>query len=168
MFWRHDRTSWLYPGRACSFSPPIGSGPRSASSLPAEDFDEPAAKRGQAGEAEQTIWCFDLRTHDQAKSYLTEIAQIVNRIVSPGDVAAAAGANGHIKTVDEATRQRWYPVIDYGRCENCLECLNFCLFGVFGLDAENRVVAEQPTPAGRAARRAAGFARRGPSCSRTP
>lgn len=114
------------------------------SSLPAEDFDEPAAEQGQAGEAERTIWCFDLRTHEEPKSYLTEIAQIVESIVSPGEVAVAAGTNGHIKIVGETTRQRWYPVIDYGRCENCLECLNFCLFGVFGLDAENRVIAEQP------------------------
>src|SRR5262245_903893 len=25
--------------------------------------------------------------------------------------------------------RRWYPVIDYSRCTNCLECLDFCLFG---------------------------------------
>ena len=35
-------------------------------------------------------------------------------------------------------------MIDYGRCTNCLECLNFCLFGVFGLDDEGAIVAEQP------------------------
>lgn len=29
---------------------------------------------------------------------------------------------------------RWYPVIDYDKCTNCMECLDFCLFGVYGVD----------------------------------
>ncbi|MEE8452139.1 MAG: ferredoxin family protein, partial [Thermoguttaceae bacterium] len=45
---------------------------------------------------------------------------------------------------DEETKLRWYPVIDYGRCQNCLECLNFCLFGVYGVDASDRILVEQP------------------------
>lgn len=38
--------------------------------------------------------------------------------------------------------RRWYPVIDYGRCTNCLECLDFCLFGVYGVDAMERILVE--------------------------
>ena len=38
--------------------------------------------------------------------------------------------------------RRWYPVIDYSRCTNCLECLDFCLFGVYGVDAFERIVTE--------------------------
>ena len=30
---------------------------------------------------------------------------------------------------------RWYPVIDYDQCTNCMECMDFCLFGVYGVDA---------------------------------
>ncbi|MBE7466158.1 MAG: ferredoxin family protein [Planctomycetes bacterium] len=30
---------------------------------------------------------------------------------------------------------RWYPVVDYDACTNCMECLDFCLFGVYGVDA---------------------------------
>jgi len=30
--------------------------------------------------------------------------------------------------------RRWYPVIDYSRCTNCMECIDFCLFGVYGVD----------------------------------
>jgi NAD-dependent dihydropyrimidine dehydrogenase PreA subunit len=33
----------------------------------------------------------------------------------------------------------WFPVIDYERCTNCLQCLSFCLFDVYGIDAENRI-----------------------------
>lgn len=27
----------------------------------------------------------------------------------------------------------WFPVIDYDRCTNCMQCLSFCLFGVYGV-----------------------------------
>jgi len=43
-----------------------------------------------------------------------------------------------------APRPRWYPVVDYGRCALCLECMNFCLFGVFGLDASEELIVESP------------------------
>ena len=33
----------------------------------------------------------------------------------------------------------WFPVIDYDRCTNCMQCLSFCLFGVYGTDAEGRI-----------------------------
>ena len=39
--------------------------------------------------------------------------------------------------------RRWYPVIDYDRCTNCLECIDFCLFGVFGIDEHDRILVEQ-------------------------
>lgn len=38
--------------------------------------------------------------------------------------------------------RRWYPVIDYSRCTNCLECLDFCLFGVYGVDTLERILVE--------------------------
>lgn len=38
----------------------------------------------------------------------------------------------------------WFPVIDYDRCKNCKQCLSFCLFGVYGLDAEGRVSVVNP------------------------
>ncbi len=33
----------------------------------------------------------------------------------------------------------WFPVIDYDRCTNCMQCLSFCLFGVYGVDEERRI-----------------------------
>ncbi|MBU0638695.1 MAG: hypothetical protein KKB50_07515 [Planctomycetes bacterium] len=38
----------------------------------------------------------------------------------------------------------WFPVIDYERCANCKQCLSFCLFGVYALDADGRVRVAQP------------------------
>lgn len=33
----------------------------------------------------------------------------------------------------------WFPVIDYDRCTNCMQCLSFCLFGVYGVDPEKKI-----------------------------
>lgn len=39
-------------------------------------------------------------------------------------------------------KRRWYPVIDYSRCTNCMECIDFCLFGVYGVDTLDRILVE--------------------------
>jgi len=46
--------------------------------------------------------------------------------------------------IAESTNRRWYPVIDYTRCTNCMECIDFCLFGVYGLDKQQTILIEQP------------------------
>lgn len=33
----------------------------------------------------------------------------------------------------------WFPVIDYDRCTNCMQCLSFCLFDVYGVDNEDKI-----------------------------
>jgi Pyruvate/2-oxoacid:ferredoxin oxidoreductase delta subunit len=38
-----------------------------------------------------------------------------------------------------STWKPWFPVIDYDRCTNCMQCLSFCLFGVYGVDAERKL-----------------------------
>ena len=38
----------------------------------------------------------------------------------------------------------WFPVIDYDRCKNCKQCMNFCLFGVYGLSQEGQVEVQNP------------------------
>lgn len=40
--------------------------------------------------------------------------------------------------------QPWFPVIDPQRCKNCKQCLNFCLFGVYGQDADGQVRVVRP------------------------
>ena len=44
----------------------------------------------------------------------------------------------------EEPARRWYPVIDYSRCTNCMECIDFCLFGVYGVDKAETILVEQP------------------------
>jgi NAD-dependent dihydropyrimidine dehydrogenase PreA subunit len=33
----------------------------------------------------------------------------------------------------------WFPVIDYSRCTNCMQCLSFCLFDVYGVSSESKI-----------------------------
>ena len=33
----------------------------------------------------------------------------------------------------------WFPVIDYDRCTNCMQCLSFCLFDVYGVDSDKQI-----------------------------
>jgi Pyruvate/2-oxoacid:ferredoxin oxidoreductase delta subunit len=37
----------------------------------------------------------------------------------------------------------WFPVIDYGRCTNCMQCLSFCLFDVYGVSADNKIQVQK-------------------------
>lgn len=156
--------SWLYPRAAfwvldangirgrmgpTSFFPdeelpPAPANPASAAGLPSQQDRSDGAATGRP---DRTIWCLDLRTHDQPEPMLEEVGRIARE--STGEPVVALGrhkaaAAGRTTGVEESTRQRWYPVIDYSRCGNCLECLNFCLFGVFGLDEFDHLVVEQP------------------------
>ena len=33
----------------------------------------------------------------------------------------------------------WFPVIDYQRCTNCMQCLSFCLFDVYGVATDGKI-----------------------------
>ena len=58
--------------------------------------------------------------------------------ISPGEAASDVSIERRGNWVP------WFPVIDYGRCINCKQCLNFCLFGVYTLDSDGRVKVERP------------------------
>ena len=77
-----------------------------------------------------------------------QLQRYLNPVKLPSETGAGAPAvsdssipgNG---VLAEAPRRRWYPVIDYGRCTNCMECIDFCLFGVYGVDVGERILVEQ-------------------------
>ena len=60
-----------------------------------------------------------------------------NRIAEVAEsVRAETGATQH------GDWKPWFPVIDYDRCTNCMQCLSFCLFGVYGVDEQNKIQAQ--------------------------
>lgn len=112
-----------------------------ASALSAEEEvgDAPASP----DEGQRTIWCFDLRRFEDAGPLLGEIERILVERGGQLSPRTMAGKNGY-RELTEPVRRRWYPVVDRDRCGNCLDCLNFCLFGVFGVDREGRLFVESP------------------------
>ncbi len=59
------------------------------------------------------------------------------------DVNRVADAVEKVRAETNAARhgdwKPWFPVIDYDRCTNCMQCLSFCLFGVYGVDEQQRI-----------------------------
>jgi hypothetical protein len=137
--------AWLYPRAAFWVLDAHGVRGRWGGTLPSpeEDAQEPAAPARHDDIPDRTIWCLDLREHGQAEPYVPEIERIARGVLAPGEPAAAA-VEGQARVVEEAARPRWYPVVDFHRCTNCLECLNFCLFGVYSLGEGDAILVEQP------------------------
>jgi len=48
-------------------------------------------------------------------------------------------ARAEVNAAKHGEWKPWFPVIDYDRCTNCMQCLSFCLFGVYGVDQESRL-----------------------------
>jgi NAD-dependent dihydropyrimidine dehydrogenase PreA subunit len=114
---------------------------------------------------QKKIWCFDLRRFSSSDDLFQEILAV---LVPKEDVPVSAGWNqgmschltfaqtgrspneerGQSSLEDEELvaeiRRRWYPVVDYSRCRRCLQCLNFCLFGVYGLDKDGTLRVAHP------------------------
>jgi Pyruvate/2-oxoacid:ferredoxin oxidoreductase delta subunit len=67
---------------------------------------------------------------------------VSNRTISPnlpaGKSVREDGPKPELKS-QVGSWKPWFPVIDYDRCTNCMQCLSFCLFGVYGVDDEKRI-----------------------------
>ena len=60
--------------------------------------------------------------------------------VAAAQVADAVDATRDAtQSVRQGEWKPWFPVIDYDRCTNCMQCLSFCLFGVYGVDSGQRI-----------------------------
>jgi hypothetical protein len=68
--------------------------------------------------------CFDLRAL-QPEQAVAAVRAILN--AAQAVQAASPAPAGTLPA-------RWYPVLDYDACTNCMACLDFCLFGVYGVD----------------------------------
>ena len=64
---------------------------------------------------------------------------------SPVDIAAqvdrAVQSNDHGKPAWKP----WFPVIDPARCTNCMQCLSFCLFDVYGVSPDAKITVLNPS-----------------------
>jgi Pyruvate/2-oxoacid:ferredoxin oxidoreductase delta subunit len=122
-----------------------------------EDEDEDSEKempRGiGAGDVPQRwIYCLDLRDHGDHRVYIDEVKRIAEECRARRETKPLLQLGLAPRTTEAAAfsperllaqpGRRWYPVIDYSRCTNCMECLDFCLFGVYGVNALERIHVE--------------------------
>jgi len=134
---------------------------------PESEEDRPTLPRGigSLDVPDRLIYAIDLRQESDPKVYLDEIARLAALNSTPlfqldlgglGTVPRSpiapiptenrpTGTSVELPPVigGDATRRRWYPVIDYSRCTNCMECIDFCLFGVYGVDHADRILVEE-------------------------
>jgi Pyruvate/2-oxoacid:ferredoxin oxidoreductase delta subunit len=75
-------------------------------------------------------------TAEQAEAALRNAAVAPN--IPAGKALREDGPKPPLKSETGAWKP-WFPVIDYDRCTNCMQCLSFCLFGVYGVDDEKRI-----------------------------
>lgn len=131
--------SWLYPRAAFWVLDANGiTGRMGETSLfPSEEL-APAGK-GRAGDPQRTVWCLDLRSREETAPFLAE----VEAILAARTPATTSPIEAPVR-VEEKTQSRWYPVIDYDRCGDCLECLNFCVFAVYEVAEQGGPLVDQP------------------------
>ncbi|MCI0622630.1 MAG: ferredoxin family protein [Acidobacteria bacterium] len=61
------------------------------------------------------------------------------RVVDAVEVAAS-----EIEAKKPGGWKPWFPVIDYERCTNCMQCLSFCLFDVYSSSPEGKIQVQNP------------------------
>lgn len=54
-------------------------------------------------------------------------------------VSLVEKARGNKPMNQPGTWKPWFPVIDYSRCTNCMQCLSFCLFDVYGVSKDGKI-----------------------------
>ena len=88
---------------------------------------------------------FLLPTNNTALSLLPRsLGQPPNAQEPPSPLDLLPAMPQEVTRIADEPERRWYPVIDYSRCTNCMECIDFCLFGVYGIDRVETILVEQP------------------------
>ncbi len=115
-----------------------------------ESPDALSSSHRRDGVPQRTLWCFDLRRYQDPEPLVREILATIGTGGAhvPATSMAPAGAGPQSPPawheIAEPATPRWYPVLDFHECNDCLECLNFCLFGVYSVDSAGRPWVEQP------------------------
>jgi NAD-dependent dihydropyrimidine dehydrogenase PreA subunit len=66
--------------------------------------------------------------------------------LSPDEIVSRVEAlHAETGTVPRPKWKPWFPVIDFHRCTNCMQCLTFCLFDVYGVDKDKKIEVRNPT-----------------------
>jgi Pyruvate/2-oxoacid:ferredoxin oxidoreductase delta subunit len=91
---------------------------------------------------------FDMPPPAEAESDGSDIRVFFRDIdhIEPAAVASIVEAvHADAGTVRPGGWKPWFPVIDFGRCTNCMQCLTFCLFDVYGVSPEKQIRVQNPS-----------------------
>ncbi len=69
----------------------------------------------------------------------------VEGLEADGMLRGVGEIHARANTAPRAKWKPWFPVIDFSRCTNCMQCLTFCLFDVYGVSAEKKIQVRNPT-----------------------
>jgi NAD-dependent dihydropyrimidine dehydrogenase PreA subunit len=117
---------------------------------------KPAAPENAADAPPRTLWSLDLRDDDTVAMHVVELRRILRdlratTLATPDSSGVVESKiQSRVRETCEANPKsktppsRWYPVIDFARCNHCMECIDFCLFGVYGVDDDARLIVESP------------------------
>jgi Pyruvate/2-oxoacid:ferredoxin oxidoreductase delta subunit len=123
-----------------------------------EEKPQPPRGIGAAEVRDRHVYCLDLRDHADHRVYVEEVRRIAAECKARREAkkpllqlglatkqqpeAAPSSSSFTPEQLLATPGRRWYPVIDYSRCTNCMECLDFCLFGVYNVDSLERLYVE--------------------------
>jgi len=68
-----------------------------------------------------------LQVHDLGEKSTDEVVELVGKSCDEAEVSRPGGW------------KPWFPVIDFDRCTNCMQCLSFCLFDVYGATQDGKI-----------------------------
>ena len=103
--------------------------------------------------AEQTASRVDALRQLLDKGYAVSVVESIPASHDDATIVVPAGGAGDpgaiAAVLDSARNERglqpagawkpWFPVIDYQRCTNCMQCLSFCLFDVYGVSSDSKI-----------------------------
>jgi NAD-dependent dihydropyrimidine dehydrogenase PreA subunit len=85
---------------------------------------------------------------DMREGPAAQLLSSIGNLGPGGDAAGREDANSSAPSKEGCSGMPmwmpWFPVIDYERCQNCQQCLGFCLFSVYGVGPDGKVEAKNP------------------------
>ncbi len=66
----------------------------------------------------------------------------IEGLETPAVLEAVDAARGDAQIDKPGKWKPWFPVIDYNRCTNCMQCMSFCLFDVYGVSKQGQITVQ--------------------------
>lgn len=83
-----------------------------------------------------------VKVHNMREESVDAIADALALEAAPAPAAAKQAMPQAAPVAEPGSWTPWFPVIDYSRCTNCMQCLSFCLFDVYSVDGDGRITVQ--------------------------